>query len=215
MVGRRKVLNGLGAGALALAVSGLPRYRAAAQNPESADTFRNPLNIPPLEQGSLTGGFRHFELTLQRSSNVFLPDIPTETFGINGDYLGPTLLMRRDEQVAMAVHNRLQEPSSLHWHGFHVPASEDGGPNQQIEHGDTWNPAFKVMQKGGTYWYHSHVLHRAGEQVFKGLAGMILVKDQLESTLELPGAYGDRRHTSHCAGPAFRKQWQFQLHVPL
>jgi FtsP/CotA-like multicopper oxidase with cupredoxin domain len=161
-----------------------------AQSAGEFSGFSNPLQIPPLEAGMLQAQGRHYKLTLQHGSREFLPDRRTQTLGINGDYLGPTLLMRKDEQVALDVHNQLSEPSSLHWHGFHVPASEDGGPNQQIEPGATWNPSFKVMQNGGTFWYHSHVIHKAGEQVYKGLAGMILVQDPAEEALGLPATYG-------------------------
>ena len=190
MFNRRKTLKALGLGTLGITSLSGQYPRLLAQTAATASEFSNPLTIPPLEAGSSLDGVRHYDLTLQRGSRTFLPGMTTETFGINGDYLGPTILMHRNEQVAMSVHNQLQEPSSLHWHGFHVPASEDGGPHQQIEHGETWSPSFRVMQNGGTFWYHSHVFHKAGEQVYKGLAGMILVRDQGESYLELPGTYG-------------------------
>lgn len=189
MITRRKTLLALGAGMLGS--SGLGRLgRVIAQPVSELTEFSNPLRIPALDAGTLQAQARRYELTLQHASREFLPGRSTETLGINGDYLGPTLLMRKDEQVALAVHNQLNEPSSLHWHGFHVPASEDGGPNQQIEPGATWNPSFKVMQNGGTFWYHSHVIHQAGEQVYKGLAGMIQVLDPDEAELGLPSNYG-------------------------
>jgi blue copper oxidase len=186
MFNRRETLKALGLGAAGAAC--MPRLMAQTAAPPGQ--FANPLKIPPLEAGSVTDGVRHYDLTLGKSSSTFLPGTTTETFGVNGDYLGPTLLMQRDEQVAMAVHNRLEEPTTLHWHGFHVPAIADGGPHQQIEHGESWHPGFRVRQNGGTFWYHSHVLHKAGEQVFKGLAGMILVRDEQDSQLGLPGTYG-------------------------
>jgi len=190
MFDRRKTLKTLGFGVAGTAALARPLPRALAQAMVPASEFTNPLRIPPLETGTVSEDVRHYDLTLRKSSSMFLPGISTETFGINGDYLGPTLLMHRDEQVTMSVHNRLEEPTSLHWHGFHVPASEDGGPHQQFEHGETWNAGFKIMQNGGTFWYHSHVIHKAGEQVFKGLAGMILVQDDKETELGLPGTYG-------------------------
>ena len=190
MLDRRNTLKTLGLGALGTASLAGPFPLLLAQTTAPSGEFSNPLKIPPLEAGTVNDNIRHYDLTLRKSSSTFLPNVTTETFGINGDYLGPTLLMHRDEQITMSVHNRLEEPTSLHWHGFHVPASEDGGPHQQFEHGESWHPGFKVMQNGGTFWYHSHVLHKAGEQVFKGLAGLILVQDEQEAELELPGTYG-------------------------
>lgn len=189
MINRRKTLQALGLGTLALTPPGWQLGRGLAQLPGTG--FDNPLQIPPLDTGTLDDtGLRHYLLTLQPGRREFLPGLTTETLGVNGDYLGPTLLMQRDEQVRLAVENRLGEPTSLHWHGFHVPATEDGGPNQQIEAGDTWNPGFRVMQNGGTFWYHSHVMHKAGEQVYRGLAGLILVRDAREDGLGLPTTYG-------------------------
>jgi len=190
MINRRRTLQALGLGALS--ATGLPGRlsRAAAQSAVDAATFANTLAIPPLETGRLESGVRHYALQVQSGNRQFLPNTSTDTLGINGDYLGPTLLLHRDEQVAFTVNNQLDEATSLHWHGFHLPASEDGGPHQQIGPGQTWSPSFRVMQNGGTFWYHSHVLHNAGEQVFRGLAGMILVNDAAEDTLGLPRDYG-------------------------
>ncbi|MCB1671113.1 MAG: multicopper oxidase domain-containing protein [Gammaproteobacteria bacterium] len=190
MPDRRTTLRALGLGLLATCGPGGWFRHARAQSITDRSAFSTPLQIPPLDSGNLADATRHYQLALQRGSREFLPGIRTATLGINGDYLGPTLLMQRGEQVAVAVHNQLDEASSLHWHGFHVPAREDGGPNQQIESGATWNPSFRVMQNGGTFWYHSHVLHRAGEQVYRGLAGMILVQDPDQSELGLPTDYG-------------------------
>ncbi len=120
------------------------------------------MRIPAPVSGRSEGTIRYYELTLQQGSREFRPGITTPTLGINGDYLGPTLMMNRSEQVEIAVQNQLSEATSLHWHGFHIPASEDGGPRQQIEPGASWNPGFKVMQNGGTYWYHSHVITQRG-----------------------------------------------------
>ena len=120
---------------------------------------------------------------------MFLSDRQTDTFGINGNYLGPTLRFKRNQEIGLSVTNELGEPTTLHWHGFHLPATEDGGPHQLIENSGSWNSQFKVTQFAGTFWYHSHALHRSGEQVYKGLAGMIIVEDD-EQGANLPDNYG-------------------------
>lgn len=157
-----------------------------AQDDSSA---RSPLNIPAQDSGTFFAGASNFELNLQRGSHSFLPGLTTETFGINGNYLGPTLRFKRNESVAMQVSNRLGEPSTLHWHGFHLPPLADGGPHQEIAANQLWSPAFDVVQFAGTYWYHSHVMHGSGGQVYKGLAGMIIVDDD-EQDVSLPNSYG-------------------------
>ncbi len=186
MVTRRRLLKNftkISAGGLFLNHS-LDRYAFG----QILDQFQSELSIPPPDAGSASNGRRNFYLRLQRGSTQFLPNAATSTFGINGDYLGPTLRFRRGEEVSLNVENRLGESSSLHWHGFHLPPTEDGGPHQSIAEGQSWNARFEVIQLAGTYWYHSHVLHQSGRQVYKGLAGMILVDD--ESAPMLPQEYG-------------------------
>jgi bilirubin oxidase len=80
--------------------------------------------------------------------------------------------------------------TTIHWHGLHVPPEDDGGPHQVINQGATWSPKFKVMNDAGTFWYHPHGFNKTDRHVSKGIAGMIIVKDAQESTLNLPRTYG-------------------------
>ncbi|MDP7455617.1 MAG: multicopper oxidase domain-containing protein [Gammaproteobacteria bacterium] len=157
---------------------------------QEAAEFSNRLKIPELIDGTPAGNARQFQLTLQQGASTFLPDTVTPTLGINGDFLGPTLHFRQGEEVAMSVQNLIGEASSLHWHGLRVPAIHDGGPFQQIENGATWTPGFRILQRAGTYWYHPHVFDKTGEQVYRGLAGLILVDDEESQQLDLPSNYG-------------------------
>ena len=53
-------------------------------------------------------------------------DVPVMT--INGQVPGPTLHWREGETVTIRVTNRLEEPTSLHWHGLLLPGAMDGVP---------------------------------------------------------------------------------------
>ena len=64
----------------------------------------------------------------------------------------------------------------------------DGGPHQSIANNTVWSPEFEVVQFSGTYWYHSHMEGKSGEQVYRGLAGMIIV-DDADENLDLPNTY--------------------------
>jgi blue copper oxidase len=185
MLSRRKTLKALGVGSL---VSALPLL-TFAQSPTQDSVVANSLKIPAVLDGDSIANIRQFQLSLQSGSSSFFPGVQTETMGINGSYLGPTMRFRRGEQVALQVHNQLSESSTLHWHGFHLPPSADGGPHQPISAGQTWNTGFEVVQFAGTYWYHSHMLHTSGEQVYRGVAGLILIDDD-EQQAELPSDYG-------------------------
>ena len=187
MLTRRKTILALATGALS--VSGKSPFNSLSLA-QAAPEFSNPLKIPVLFEGIPLENTRQFELTLQQGSSVFLPNTVTPTLGINGDFLGPTLHFRKGEQVQMRVQNQIGAASTLHWHGFHVPAIQDGGPFQPIENGGTWTSNFTVLQNPGTYWYHSHIMDTAGEQVYKGLAGLIRIDDVQSQQLELPADYG-------------------------
>ena len=150
----------------------------------------NELRIPPLLEGTLNGDRRHYALSMQTGNSEFFSGIETPTLGINGDYLGPTIRLRRSEQVTLSVSNTLSEPSTLHWHGLHLPAAADGGPHQVIDAGTQWDANFLVDQDAGTFWYHSHLEGRTGEQVYRGLAGMMQIEDEVSNSLEIPAEYG-------------------------
>ena len=155
-----------------------------------AANAQTPLKIPDLLTGDLVNSTLHYSLNVQAGTSRFLPDRDTETLGINGNYLGPTLRFKRGDDVALHVKNTLSEITTLHWHGLHIPAAVDGGPHQIIESGGNWNPEFSITQRAGTFWYHSHLDKKTGEQVYKGLAGMIIIDDESASGLDLPSQYG-------------------------
>ncbi|CCH35637.1 multicopper oxidase domain-containing protein [Actinosynnema sp. NPDC047251] len=151
--------------------------------------FANRLRIPPvLDPRPGADGVKRFPLLMRPGQAEFLPGRPARTWGINGDYLGPTLRVRRGDKVAMAVTNLLPEASTLHWHGMRLPAAMDGGPHQLIASGGTWNPAWTVDQPAATTWYHPHPHGETSEHVYRGLAGMFIVDD--EHSAELPHTYG-------------------------
>jgi FtsP/CotA-like multicopper oxidase with cupredoxin domain len=117
-----------------------------------------------------------------------LPGTVTKTWGANGPLLGPTLRVRRGARVAADVVNRLPETTSLHWHGMHLPAAMDGGPHQPIGPGATWRPAWTVEQRAATLWYHPHLHGSTAAHVYRGIAGLIIVDDDVP--VALPREYG-------------------------
>ncbi|MGP1396841.1 MAG: multicopper oxidase family protein [Inquilinaceae bacterium] len=190
MVGRRATIKGLllaggavTAGTAVGALFGTDGGAAFAASPK-------PLAIPPLMTGETRDGVRVFDLALERGISRFFDDVETPTLGINGAYLGPTLEMRAGERVRLNVANGIGMPSTLHWHGMHVPAHADGGPHQVIRTGATWSPEFEVRQRAAMVWYHSHMVPETGPQVYHGLAGAIYLRDDETDRLDLPRDYG-------------------------
>lgn len=145
---------------------------------------QNNLFIPPVLNGPM------YNLNMQQGIYQFNPGVNSATKGFNGNILGPTLIMQSGEKVYMNVTNSIGEETTVHWHGFHVASENDGGPHTIIDPNTTWKPNFPVLDKAGTYWYHPHAHELTSKHVLQGLAGMIIVKDAQEATLNIPRTYG-------------------------
>ncbi len=145
---------------------------------------QNQLEIPPIIDDV------NINLNLQNSTHQFFSGQATATMGANGSILGPTLVLHKNTNVNIQVTNNLGQPTTLHWHGMHISAQNDGGPHTVIDPGTTWNPQFTVMNNASTMWYHPHLDTYTDEHVSKGIAGMIIIKDDQEAALNLPRTYG-------------------------
>lgn len=130
------------------------------------------------------------DLTLSPGSREFFPGIQTATLGYNGAYLGPTLILQKSQSVTLNVYNQLGDTTTTHWHGLHVAPANDGSPHTPIMAGETWSPSFTVMDQAAMYWYHPHLHGKTFDQVVKGAAGLIIVRDAEEAALNLPRTYG-------------------------
>jgi FtsP/CotA-like multicopper oxidase with cupredoxin domain len=102
------------------------------------------------------------------------------------NYLGPILKLRQGQKVRVFFRNNLTQPTIIHWHGLHVPQSSDGHPMYTIQPGEQYVYEFEVRNRAGTSFYHSHAHELTAEQVYHGLAGMIVVSDEIEDKLNLP-----------------------------
>jgi len=155
----------------------------------AAQTY-NPLIIPEVITGTT------FNLNLHNTrkrfgNSTFQNTADTTTISYNNMLMwGPTLIMNKGDWVQINMTNNLSETTTTHWHGFHIPAIMDGGPHQTVPAGTTWRPSFKVDNNAGTYWYHPHLHEHTQDQLTKGGGGMIIIRDPIESALNLPRTYG-------------------------
>jgi FtsP/CotA-like multicopper oxidase with cupredoxin domain len=171
--------------------AGIWIWSGAPQSNAGELEYENKLRIPPLAEPTVNEpGRKIFDLELQEGTAELLPGKPAETWGINGPHLGPTLRAERGDEVTVNVDNGLPEPTTLHWHGMHLPAAADGGPHQPIEPGDRWSPSWTVDQPAASLWYHPHLMGETEDHVYRGLAGMFLIDDPEASALSLPSEYG-------------------------
>ena len=103
---------------------------------------------------------------------------------INGRAPGPTLIVNKDQYIVVNVINKLDDNTSIHWHGMHQKNSHwmDG-----VEHvtqcgippDGSFTYIFQAIQTG-THWYHSH----SRDERTRGLFGALIVKEQQDELIE-------------------------------
>ncbi|WP_066855695.1 multicopper oxidase domain-containing protein [Halodesulfovibrio spirochaetisodalis] len=103
--------------------------------------------------------------------NITGTSVPAVT--VNGQIPAPTLVFTEGDCARIHVHNTMDVPTSVHWHGMLVPPNMDGVPYVSfppIKPHTTFTYEYPIRQHG-TYWYHSHT----GFQEQRGLYGSIVV----------------------------------------
>ena len=112
---------------------------------------------------------------------------PAETLQvIPNSCLGPVIRLRKGQKVRIRFSNALAESTIVHWHGLDVPSMMDGHPHLVVDQGKDYVYEFEVINRAGTYWYHPHPHGRTGPQVYRGLAGLLVISDEEEAALNLP-----------------------------
>jgi bilirubin oxidase len=120
-------------------------------------------------------------LTAAPGQLALVPGTTTPVFTYNGHTPGPTLDVHEGDSVIVHFTNQLAEPTTIHWHGLHIPASQDGSPLQPVMPGERHDYVFRVAPgTAGTYWYHPHPDRRTGYQVAMGLFGALIVRPALD-----------------------------------
>ncbi|MVZ64446.1 multicopper oxidase domain-containing protein [Sphingobacterium sp. DK4209] len=104
---------------------------------------------------------------------------------VNGMIPMPTLTFTEGDTAEIHVHNEMDEPTSLHWHGIYLPNPEDGVPfltQMPIKPRSTYIYRFPIIQNG-THWYHSHT----GMQEQIGMYGALVLKKKDEDKTNRKG----------------------------
>jgi CopA family copper-resistance protein len=159
LISRRLLLKRVGALGLLMAMERLvPSYVWATATNGAADTSQ------------LSGTV--IDLTI--AETPFRLDGRTgRAMTINGTIPGPVIRLKEGQQAMLRVTNRLEENTSIHWHGLLLPPEMDGVPGVSfggIQPGATFTYQFPIRQSG-TYWYHSH----SGLQEQSGVYGPMII----------------------------------------
>ncbi|WP_329566753.1 multicopper oxidase family protein [Kitasatospora sp. NBC_01266] len=150
----------------------------------------------------------YYQVTAQVAQLQLLPDRTTEVWAYQGSFPGPTIESRSGRRTVVTHRNQLPHPTVVHLHGGHTPRESDGYPLDLITPSGgtvaamagmagmpgmgtaTGQPqrdyTYPMNQRAATLWYHDHTMGFTGPNVYRGLAGFHLVRDDEELALGLP-----------------------------
>ncbi|MEO7368310.1 MAG: multicopper oxidase family protein [Gemmatimonadaceae bacterium] len=151
------------------------------------DPFANPATLENLSHLPHT-----VEVTLTASKEriALASGMMTDVYAYNGMSPGPTIEIREGDHVIIHFHNDLPEATTIHWHGLHIPADQDGSPLYPVQPGKSHDYIFNIENgTAGTYWYHPHPDMTTGYQVAKGLFGALIIRSDADP---LPASMRER-----------------------
>jgi len=108
----------------------------------------------------------------------------TPMWRYNGNPLPLVVRTTRGYNMTLNLDNQLDADTTIHWHGFKIPADMDGGPDYPVASKATKAYTFKMQQPASSLWFHPHPDMQTGKQVYMGLAGVFLLEDNISKTLE-------------------------------
>lgn len=97
---------------------------------------------------------------------------------VGGSIPAPTIEATMGDTLRVTFHNKMDVPSSIHWHGILLPNEQDGVPlltTPPIPAGESLTYEYPIIHHG-TYWYHSHT----GLQEQRGVYGTLVFHPKKE-----------------------------------
>jgi spore coat protein A len=150
---------------------------------------------------SVERGAGRYSLEVRSSRLEILPGLQTTVWGYDGLFPGPTFETRAGQPISLTLRNELPLPIAHHLHGAHASPESDGYPTDLILpagfnghiHRDKRAVTSQVSrvyqypndQRSAMLWYHDR-MDFTGPQVWRGLAGMYLIRDDEELNSPLP-----------------------------
>ncbi len=166
--------------------NGMDMNSGNAQNSAASTTENTALNthdyaknvVMPREGQPI----KKFTLVAKESSLEISKNVKIPAWTYDGTVPGTEIRVTQGDFVQVELKNELNEPVTIHWHGYPLLSAMDGVPgiNQDsVKPGETFTYEFSA-DVAGTYWYHSH--QESSKQVDKGLYGALIVepKDKLK-----------------------------------
>ncbi|MFQ4140528.1 multicopper oxidase family protein [Nodosilinea sp. PGN35] len=179
---KRREFLGLGAGAT-----------AAILLSQCSKTLQGSTASPALLQGRVVnsqGGLLSLDLEAGVQP-VLVGDLRANLLTFNGQLPGPRLEAKPGDTVQIRFANRLNQPTNLHYHGLHVtPQGNADNVFLSVPPGErlTYEFTLPADHPAGTFWYHPHHHGHVAEQLFGGLAGLFIIRGELDEIPEIKAA---------------------------
>jgi spore coat protein A len=180
-----------------------PSGFSRAINALQLQPFVDPLPIPQLSPQQ--GGRCH--ITMREIRVKMHRDLPpTRLWSYGPEATGPLLEAHSHEALAVEWHNHLpprhflpidyslhgsgrELPGSravVHLHGGRTPAADDGYPEHWFPRGESRVCHYPNRQDAAMLWYHDHAMGTSRLNLYAGLMGVYLLRDEQEARLKLP-----------------------------
>ena len=144
----------------------------------------------PVQFQKISGSNGLLSLDLEaKPQRVQLGDINANLLAYNGTVPGPLLEASPGDRIQIRFTNGLSQPTNIHYHGLHIPPDVDN-VFLKISPGEQHTYEFQIPDNhlAGTFWYHPHKHGLVAEQLFGGLAGLFIVRGQLDEIPEIKAA---------------------------
>ena len=215
LITRRRFLERSGVLAAGISITKLPSPQQTTLDPETLSPYVDPLPIPQIAQPNGTRPspedpalhLPYYRMAMRPVESKVHRDLPpTRMWGFGTSSPGPTFEARSNQGVIVEWVNELPDRhflpidhtlhgaeanlpavrSVIHLHGGKTPPESDGYPEQWCVPGKSATFHYPNRQDAATLFYHDHTMGINRLNIYAGLQGMYLIRDEAEDALKLP-----------------------------
>ena len=146
-----------------------------------SSTFLTQSSVGNLLEVDLEAGFEQISIAGKKA----------KLLSYNGQIPGPRLEAKPGDTIRINFTNKLSQPTNLHYHGLHIsPTGNADNVFLHIPPGESFTYEFTLAKNhpSGTFWYHPHLHGLVAEQLFGGLAGLLIVRGEFDEIPEIKAA---------------------------
>lgn len=178
------------------------------RNPDSLERYIDPLPVPKRLTPESTGeGVAHYRVRMMEFKHQMHSQLPpTRLWGYEGQHPGPTIETMRGKPIVVTWENHLPSQHLFeidprihgampptpavrtvpHLHGARTRSESDGLPEKWFTPGNSALYDYPNTQQAATLWYHDHAVGITRLNVYAGLSGFYLLRDDEERSMSLP-----------------------------